>query len=123
MDDGEAAGDFVVDVLGQDLLSAEFVGVFVRAIGDNGAGHGGGDSGEGFEVGARGGVDVDADFGGFAGEAVTDAEDGGFGARGDGGGGVSGVFADALLATRAGGAAEGDEEGDGGEGVPGFHGA
>jgi len=105
VDNGEAAGYFVVDVLRDDLFFAEFVGVFVGSVGDDVAGHGGGDAGEGFEVGTGGGIDVDAGFGWFAGEAVADAEDGGLGARGDGGSGVGGVFADALLAAGAGGAA------------------
>ena len=122
VENGEAAGDFVVDVFGEDLLFAEFVGILIGAVGDDGAGHGGGDAGERFEVGSVGGIDVDADFGWFAGEAVADAEDGGLCARGDGSGGIGGVFADALLAAGAGGAAEGKQEGWRGESVPGSHG-
>ena len=108
--DGEAAGNFAVDVFGDDLLFAEFVGVGVGAVVDDGAGHGWGEAGEGFEFGAGCGIDVDAFVGGVAREAVADAEDGGLRAAGDDGGGVGGALADTLLAAGAGGAAEGCSE-------------
>lgn len=110
MVDGEAAGDLVVDVFGEDLLLAELVGIGIGTVIDNGASHGRGYAGKALELWPSGGVDVDALVGGVSREAITDAENGGLGAAGDGSGGVGSALADALLTAWTGRAAEGEEQ-------------
>jgi len=121
MVDGEATGDLVIDVLGENLFFQEFVGVGIGAVVDNSASHGRGNPLEAFELRPAGGVDVDAAVSGIACEAVADSKNGGSGATRDGGSGVGCTLADTLLTARAGGAAKEAQERNACKDVPGVH--
>lgn len=106
----DAGGDAVVGGLGHEVAGDEIVGGVVGAVADDPGGFRSAYSGESFEVGFGGGVEVEGN-GGF--DSVLDALNGSFGVLGSGlgfsgglGGEVGGVLADLVWGFLVGGAAQ-----------------